>query len=314
MTEKELKIFAGSSNPELAEKIAAFLGKPLGKIEIKRFNDGEQYVRFLENIRGTDLFLVQGTSKPTSENLMELLIMIDAAKRASAARITAVMPYFGYARQDRKAASREPITAKLVADLLTTAGADRILTLDLHSASIQGFFNQPVDNLTAIPQLVEWIQQQGFANTVVVAPDAGSAKKNSKIAKQLNVELVIVNKSRPEHGKAEALHLIGEAKGKNCLIFDDMIDTAGTICAAADALKKAGSEKVIVCATHGLFSGQAFERIEKSGIDFVIITDSIPQQENENAKIKVLSVAELLGEAVKRTHSNESISSLFDGY
>jgi len=314
LKESNLGIFAGTSNPALAKGIASFLGAALGKIEIKRFSDGEQYVRFLENIRGADLFLLQGTSNPVSENLMELLIMIDAAKRASAARITAVMPYFGYARQDRKSASREPITAKLVADLLSKAGADRVITMDLHSGQIQGFFNMPVDNLTATPKLIEYVKEKGFSNLLVVAPDAGSAKNSTKVAKMLGVDLAIINKARPKQGVAEALNVIGEVAGKNCVIFDDMIDTAGTICAAADALKKEGCKKVLVCAAHGLFSGQAIEKIEKSGIDEVIVTDSIAGNGGKSAKIKVLGIAGLLGEAIKRIHSNESVSSLFDGF
>jgi len=313
LKDHDLKIFSGSGNPKLAGKIASYLGKELGKIDIKRFNDGEQYVRFLENIRGTDLFLVQSTSKPVSENLMELLIMLDAAKRSSAARITAVIPYFGYARQDRKADAREPITAKLVADILEKAGADRVITMDLHSGQIQGFFDIPVDNLVAAIKLVEYVKKKGVSNMLVVAPDAGSAKNSTKAAKALGTELAIINKSRPSQGVAEALNVIGEVRGKNCVIFDDMIDTAGTICAAADALKKEGCKSVFVCATHGLFSGPAIERIEKSGIDEVIVTDTIDGNGNKCKKIKVLETADLFGEAIKRIHNNESVSSLFKG-
>ena len=312
MEHYELKIFAGSSNPVLAKEIASYLKADLGRIDIKRFNDGEQYVRFMDNIRGTDLFLVQGSSKPVSENLMELLIMIDAAKRSSAERITAVMPYFGYARQDRKAASREPITAKLAADLLTKAGANRVITMDLHSDQIQGFFGIPLDNLTARLKLMRHVKEKGLPDLVVVAPDAGSAKSSTKVSKDLNAELAIVNKARPEAGLAEAMNVIGEVKGKNCVMFDDMIDTAGTICAAADALKKEGCKSVSVCATHGLFSGPALERIEKSGIDFVVVTDSIPGNGKRGEKIKVLPVADLFGEAIKRIHLNESVSDLFN--
>ena len=308
-----MKVFSGSGSRELAKDIAAYLKTGLGSIEIKRFNDGEQYARFLENIRGVDLFLVQSTSKPVSENLMELLIMIDAAKRASAARITAVIPYFGYARQDRKAASREPITAKLVAELLEKAGANRVITMDLHSDQIQGFFNVPVDNLTATIKLMEYARKKRKSGLVVVAPDAGSAKKSTKVAKALGAELAIINKARPKPGEAEALSVIGNVEGKDCVIFDDMIDTAGTICAAADLLKKEGGKSVFVCATHGLFSGPAIERIEKSGIDEVIVADTIEGNRQRGGKIRVLPVADLLGEAMKRIHLNESVTSLFEG-
>jgi len=308
----ELKIFAGSSNPELAKDIASYMKSDLGRIDIKRFNDGEQYVRFRDNVRGTDLFLIQGSSKPVSENLMELLIMIDAAKRSSAERITAVMPYFGYARQDRKSASREPITAKLVANLLEKAGANRVITLDLHSDQIQGFFDVPLDNLTTRLKLMQYVKEKNLSDLVVVAPDAGSAKSSTKVSKDLGAELAIVNKARPEAGVAEVMNIIGNVKGKNCVMFDDMIDTAGTICAAADTLKKEGCKSVSVCATHGLFSGPALERIEESGIDFVVVTDSIPRTGKRSEKIKVLPVADLLGEAIKRIHLNESVSDLFN--
>lgn len=306
-------VFSGTSSRKLAEEIASCLKAPLGKVEIKRFNDGEQYVRFLDNIRGVDLFLVQSTSKPVSENLMELLIMVDAAKRASAARITAVIPYYGYARQDRKSASREPITAKLVAELLERAGASRVITMDLHSDQIQGFFNVPVDNLTAKVKLMEYVRKKGFQRPVVVAPDAGSAKASTRVAKALGAELAIVNKARPKQGEANALNLIGVVEGRDCVIFDDMIDTAGTICAAADLLKEKGGSSVMVCATHGLFSGPALERIEKSGIDEVVVTDTIAGNGKKGGKIMVLGVADLLGEAIRRTHLNESVSGLFEG-
>ncbi len=312
MKNNELKIFAGSSNPELAKEIASYMKSDLGRIDIKRFNDGEQYVRFRDNVRGTDLFLIQGSSKPVSENLMELLIMIDAAKRSSAERITAVMPYFGYARQDRKSASREPITAKLVANLLEKAGANRVITLDLHSDQIQGFFDVPLDNLTARLKLMRYVKEKNLSDLVVVAPDAGSAKSSTKVSKDLGAELAIVNKARPEAGVAEVMNVIGNVKGKNCVIFDDMIDTAGTICTAADALKKEGCKSVSVCATHGLFSGPALERIKESGIDFIVVTDSIPRNGKRSEKIKVLPVADLLGEAIKRIHLNESVSDLFN--
>jgi ribose-phosphate pyrophosphokinase len=311
MKDHKMLIFSGTSNQKLAGEIASYLKVSLGKIEIKRFNDGEQYARFLENIRGVDLFLVQSTSKPVSENLMELLIMIDAAKRASADRVTAVIPYFGYARQDRKAASREPITAKLVAELLERAGADRVITIDLHSDQIQGFFSVPVDNLTATIKFMDYVRKKNLPELLVVAPDAGSAKTSTKVAKALGTDLAIVNKARPKPGEAAALNIIGDVKGKDCVIFDDIIDTAGTICAAADLLKKEGCKSVMVCATHGIFSGPALERIEKSGIDEVVVTDTIAGNGQKGGKIKELGVADLLGETMKRTHLGESVSSLF---
>ncbi|MDD5147970.1 MAG: ribose-phosphate pyrophosphokinase [Candidatus ainarchaeum sp.] len=314
MKDSELVVFSGTSNPGLAKSIADCLKTGLGRIEIKRFADGEKYVRFLENIRGKDVFLIQGTSNPVNENLMELLVMIDAARRSSAARITAVMPYFGYARQDRKAASREPITAKLVASIISKAGADRVITLDLHSGQIQGFFDIPLDNLTASMMLMDYIKHKNLDNLLVVAPDAGAAKNSTKIAEKLGTELAIVNKKRAKHNEAEAAHIIGEVEGRNCVLFDDMIDTAGTICGVAEAIKKAGAKEIMVCASHGLFSGQALERISKAPISEVIVTDSIPQEAHQKAlgKIKVVSIADLVCEAIKRTHQNESISCLFE--
>jgi len=305
-----LLVFSGSSNKNLAEGIASALGIGLGRIEIKRFSDGEVYVRFLENIRGSDVFLVQSTCCPVNENLMELLIMIDAAKRASADRITAVIPYFGYARQDRKVVSREPITAKLAANLLSEAGADRVITLDLHSGQLQGFFDIPLDNLTASLKFMEHIKQKNLDNLIVVAPDAGAAKNSTKIAEKLGTEIAIVNKQRSEHNSASAMHIIGEVSGKNCVMFDDMIDTAGTICTVANALKKAGAKEVFVCASHGLFSGNADKKILESALSEVLVTDSVPQKQRE--KVMVVSVTDLISEAIQRTHSNMSISSLFE--
>jgi ribose-phosphate pyrophosphokinase len=306
----ELKIFSGSSHPALAEKIANYVGAPLGKVELKQFNNGESYARYLENIRGVDVFLVQSMFGRVNDCLLELLIMIDAAKRASAARITAVIPHYAYARQDWKAASREPITAKLVADLLSAAGADRVMALDLHSEQVQGFFDIPVDVLTAMPKFIRAAEKENGQNVVVLAPDAGSAKKATKAARKMGVELAIVNKNRPGHGKAEALHLIGDVRGKDCVIFEDMIDTGGTICAAAAAVKKAGCSSVTVYATHGIFSGNALEKIGESAIDRVVVTNSIPQH-GQCKKLGVTDISDLLGEAIKRAHANESISSLF---
>lgn len=307
----ELIVFSGSSNKKLADSVSKNLKSRLGSIEIKHFADGETYVRLLDNVRGKDVYLLQSTCKPVNENLMELLIMADAAKRASAERLTAVIPYFGYARQDRKAASREPITAKLVAVLLEKAGFDRVLALDLHAGQIQGFFDIPLDNLTAIVLLIDFLKKRKLSDLVIVSPDAGAAKKCTKIARAFNAELAIINKARPKQNQAEAMNIIGEVFGKNCIMFDDIIDTAGTIVAGAKALKQAGAKSIIVCATHAVLSDPAIERIENSPIEEVIITDTIPL-EKQSSKIKVLSVAELLSEAIKRSHNNKSLSSLFE--
>lgn len=311
MKDHEIKVFSGSSHPELAKKIAGYLGTALGQIELKKFSNGESYARFAENIRGRDVFLVQSLYGPINDYLMELLIMLDAAKRASAARITPVISHYAYARQDWKATSREPITAKLVADLLSIAGADRVIALDLHSEQIQGFFNIPVDTLTALMKFIKFVGTQKLQKPIVLAPDAGSAKKSTKAAKRLGIELAIVNKRRPKPGQAEAVSLIGDVKGKDCIIFEDMIDTGGTICAAAEIVKKAGASSVTVCATHGIFSGDALRKIEESAIDRVIVTNSIPKQ-NHCKKLEMLDVSDLLGEAIKRIHNNESISNLFE--
>jgi len=311
MKNHELKIFGGSSCPELSKKIADYLNVPLGKIDLKKFHNGETYAHFLENIRGTDLFLVQSLHGSINDYLVELLIMLDAAKRASAARITPVIPHYAYARQDWKAASREPITAKLVADLLSTAGADRVICLDLHSEQIQGFFNMPVDVLTALPKFLKLAEEKKSRSLLVLAPDAGSAKKSTKAARMLGVDLAIVNKRRPKHGEVQALNIIGDVKGKDCFIFEDMIDTGGTICAAAKAVKDEGAASVTVCAAHGIFSKNALEKIDKSAIDKVIVTNSIPQKPCK--KLELLDVSDLLGESIKRIHNNESISSLFEG-
>lgn len=311
MKDHEIMIFSGSSHPALAGAIAKYLGMQLGAIDLKKFNNGESYARFLDNIRGRDVFLVQSMHGQINDCLMELLIMLDAAKRASAARVTPVIAHYAYARQDWKAASREPITAKLVADLLTKAGADRVIALDLHSEQIQGFFNIPVDFLTAQPKFIKLVKEKKFKNPIILAPDAGSAKKATKAARLLGIDLAIVNKRRPKPGVAEAAHLIGDVEGKDCIMFEDMIDTGGTICAAAEAVKKAGATSATVCATHGIFSGNALQRIEESEIDKVIVSNSIPQEKNKSKKLEVMDVSDLLAEAIKRIHNNESISSLF---
>jgi ribose-phosphate pyrophosphokinase len=311
LKDHKILVFSGSSHPQLAGAIAKYLGEQLGRIELKKFNNGESYARFLDNIRGVDVFLVQSMYGSINDCLMELLIMLDAAKRASAARVTPVIAHYAYARQDWKTASREPITAKLVADLLSKAGADRVIALDLHSEQIQGFFNIPVDVLTAQPKFIKLIKEKKLPNPIVLAPDAGSAKKATKAARLLGIDLAIINKRRPKPGIVEAVSLIGDVDGKDCVIFEDMIDTGGTICAAAGAVKKAGASSVTVCATHGIFSGNALQRIEESEIDKVIVSNSIPQEKNKCKKLEVLDVSDLLAEAIKRIHSNESISSLF---
>jgi ribose-phosphate pyrophosphokinase len=255
---------------------------------------------------------VQSLHGPVNDYLVELLIMLDAAKRASAARVTPVIAHYAYARQDWKAAPREPITAKLVADLLSTAGADRVIALDLHSEQIQGFFNMPVDVLTAMPKFLKYVNENGYKDPIVLAPDAGSAKKSTKAASKLGVDVAIVNKRRPKHGEVEAAHLIGDVKGKDCLVFDDMIDTGGTICAAAKIVKDAGASSVTVFATHGILSNNALQKIDKSEIDKVIVTNSIPADQKASKKLEILDVSDVLSEAIKRIHENKSISKLFE--
>ncbi|MGC9070386.1 MAG: ribose-phosphate diphosphokinase [Elusimicrobiales bacterium] len=310
--DRELKIFCGNSNPTLAAKIANAMGVPLGKIRVGRFADGEIDVHILENVRGSDCYIVQSTSCPVNENLVELLVMIDAFKRASAGRIIAVIPYFGYARADRKAEPRVPISAKLVANLLTVAGADRIITVDLHAPQIQGFFDIPVDNLYARPVFLEYIKAMDLSNTVVVSPDVGSVDRSKSFAKRLDLNLVIVDKRRPRANMAEVYNIIGDVKDKNCLIFDDMIDTAGTITSVAKAIKEAGALKIIAFATHGVLSKDAFKRIDDSPIEEVVLTDTILVDENKSSKIKVITVSRLLAEAIRRNHLKQSVSELFD--
>jgi ribose-phosphate pyrophosphokinase len=314
--ENKIKVFSGNSNPVLAQKICDFLHVPLGVAKVKTFSDGEIMVEIGENVRGRDIYVVQSTCCPTNNNLMELLIMIDALKRASAATITAVIPYYGYARQDRKAAPRTPITSKLVADLITTAGADRVVTVDLHAGQIQGFFNIPVDNLYAAPVLLAHLKTR-FANEldnlVMVTPDAGGTERARAFAKRLGCSLAVIDKRRTGPNVAEVMHLIGDVKGKLAIILDDMIDTAGTLTHAAQALKDHGAQNVYACATHGVLSGPAIERINNSVIEKVVITDTVPLGDKAELtdKIRVLSVAELLGEAIRRIHEDESVSSLF---
>ena len=310
-----IKIFSGNSNPGLAEKICTSLGLTLGAAKVRTFSDGEIMVEIGENVRGRDVYIIQSTCCPTNNNLMELLIMMDALKRASAATITAVMPYYGYARQDRKAAPRTPITSKLVADLVTTSGADRVVTVDLHAGQIQGFFNIPVDNLYAAPVILEHLRKR-FTDgdgIVMVSPDAGGTERARAFAKRLNCTLAVIDKRRTAPNVAEVMHLIGDVRGKVAVILDDMIDTAGTLTHAATALKEHGATAIFACATHGVLSGPAIERINGSAIQEVIITDTVPLGDKAAAtqKITVLSVADLLAEAIRRIHEDESVSSLF---
>jgi len=312
--ENKIRVFSGNSNPILAEKICAGLGVPLGVAKVKTFSDGEVMVEIGENVRGRDIYVVQSTCSPTNNNLMELLIMMDALKRASAATITAVIPYYGYARQDRKVAPRTPITSKLVADLITTAGADRVVTVDLHAGQIQGFFNIPVDNLYAAPVILEHLKNHfPHDEVVMVSPDAGGTERARAFAKRLGCTLAVIDKRRTGPNVAEVMHLIGDVKGKAAIILDDMVDTAGTLTQAAKALKEHGARSIHACATHGVLSGPAIDRINDSPIEEVLITDTIPlgEKAEKTSKVRVLSVADLLAEAIRRIHEDESVSSLF---
>ncbi len=306
-----MKIFTGSSNTELAAKIAGYLNTRLGDSELKRFSDGEIWFKYNENIRGCDVFLVQST-QPPAEHLMELLIMLDAAKRSSAKRITAVIPYFGYARQDRKDRPRVAITAKLVADLLAAAGADRVLTMDLHAPQIQGFFNIPFDHLYASAIFSEFYATKKIPDLVVVAPDIGSMKMARFYADYLNATLAVVGKRRPAQNVSEVMNVIGEVKDRNVLMVDDMVDTGGSLALAAEAVKKMGAKKIYACCTQGVLSGNAVERIENSHINEFVMTDTIPMRPGvKSKKIKVLTASKLIGESIRRIYNEESISSLF---
>ncbi len=310
---KNLKVFSGNANRALAEEIAANLGIKVGDSVVKRFSDGETWVEILENVRGMDVFVVQPTSFPANEHLMELLIMIDALKRASADRITAVMPYYGYARQERKSQPRTPISAKLVADVLTAAGANRILSMDLHAGQIQGFFNIPFDHLFAMPILLTYLREHIGDNLVVVTPDAGGAERARAYAKRLECPLAMIDKRRTSPNVAEIMNIIGEVNGRTAIIIDDMVDTGGTMGQAAEALLAKGATGVYACCTHGVFSGNAIERLQKSAIREVIVTNTIaPRAEVQNCgRVKVLSVGPLLAEAIHRIYDADSISSLF---
>jgi ribose-phosphate pyrophosphokinase len=313
MNPDRLKLFSGNANPCLAQEIAKALGMDLGEVMVRQFSDGEIYLQIKENVRGADVFIIQPTCTPVDRNLMELLLMMDALKRASAERITAVLPYYGYARQDRKDKPRVPISARLVAALLETAGADRILALDLHAAQIQGFFDIPVDHLFATPVLIEYFKPLNIPELTVVSPDAGGVERARAFAKRLNAPLAIIDKRREEANVAEVMNVIGDVEGRTCIIQDDIIDTAGTIQKAAHALKANGAARVSACATHAVLSGPAVQRIEASCLKEVVFTNSIPlgKEAQGSSRIKSLSVAELLAEAIRSIHEETSVSVLF---
>jgi ribose-phosphate pyrophosphokinase len=313
MASGQLKIFSGSAHKALTEEIASFLGVSVGHARLQRFPDTEVSFQIDENIRGTDVFIVQPTCADVDRHLVEMCVMIDAFRRSSASRITAVIPYYGYARQDRKDKPRVPISAKLVANLLSAAGANRVLTMDLHKAQIQGFFDIPVDHLFAAPVIIDYLSRLESDNLTIVSPDAGGAERARAYAKRLDAELAIIDKRRTEDGAAEVMNVIGEVAGRTCILQDDIIDTAGTIVKAAAALKANGAARVFACAVHGVLSGPAIERLESAPIDQVIITDTIPMSERARGcrKIKQLSVARLLGQAIRSIHEETSVSSLF---
>jgi len=311
----EVIIFAGSSNPGLARDICRYLGTHLASAEIGRFSDGEIQVEITENVRGGDVFVIQSTCPPTNDHIMELLLILDALRRASAGRITAVVPYYGYARQDRKVSPRVPISARLVADLITTAGAARVLTMDLHAGQIQGFFNIPVDNVYATPVLLRYIRERvvDAEPVTVVSPDAGGVERARAFAKRLDANLAIIDKRRAAANEVAEMNIIGEVTGRIAVIIDDIVDTAGTIVAAAEALRAAGAREVFACCTHAVLSGPAIERLTKSSLKKLVVTDTIPLRENarQASNVAVLPVAHLIGEAIRRIHNEESISSLF---
>lgn len=308
-----LKIFSGNSNRNLAEEVVRKLDVPLGRANVGRFSDGEINVTIGENVRSSDVYIIQSTCAPTNENLMELLVMIDALRRASAEHITAVIPYYGYARQDRKVAPRTPITAKLVADLIATAGATRVLSIDMHAGQIQGFFNVPFDHLYAMPVLLDHMRNNFGRDAVIVSPDAGGVERARAFAKRLDCNIGMIDKRRPQPNEAKVMHVLGDVEGKDVMILDDMIDTAGTLVAGARALKDRGAKKVFAYASHAVFSGPAIERIESSPIDRVIISNSIPLGAPGQAceKIETVSIAPLIAEAIRRIHHGDSVSSLF---
>ncbi len=309
---RELKIFSGNANQPLAQEICDYLDIPLGMINLASFSDGEFYCQILENVRGTDVFVIQPTCCPSNNNIMELLIMIDAFKRSSATRITPVIPYYGYARQDRKDKPRVPISSKLVADLLTAAGADRILAMDLHAGQIQGFFDIPVDHLYAMPVLIEYLKGLNIPNLTLVSPDAGGVERARAFAKRLDADLAIIDKRRTAPNEAEVLHIVGHVAGRNVIICDDLIDTAGTIVNAVAALRKKKAERVFVCATHGVLSGPAIERLSAAPIEEIVLTNTVPLDKSKILpNMKILSVAGLLGTAIQSIHEETSVSNLF---
>ena len=310
---RELRVFTGTAHPTLGEAIARSLSVPLGRAHLARSSDGEVWFQIQDNVRGADVFVVQPTGPPVNENLMELLVMLDAFKRSSASRVTAVIPYYGYARQDRKDKPRVPISAKLVANLLGAAGVNRVLTMDLHKAQIQAFFDIPVDHLFAAPVIIEHLAREKYPDLTIVAPDAGGAERARAYAKRLDAELAVIDKRRSDDGTAEVMNVVGDVAGRTCIIQDDIIDTAGTIVKAARALKDSGAERVLGCAVHGVLSGPALDRIEKSALEKLIVTNTIPMTEERSrcGKIQVLSVARLLGQAIRSIHEETSVSSLF---
>jgi len=307
-------VFTGTANPALAEKVAHHLGMPLGKAQIGRFSDGETLVEIMDNVRGRDVFIIQPTCAPSNDNLMELLVMLDAVKRSSARRLTAVIPYYGYARQDRRPrTARVAITAKVVADMITLAGAHQVLTMDLHADQIQGFFNIPTDNIYAGPVLLGDIWRIKYPDLLVVSPDVGGVVRARALAKHLEADLAIIDKRRPRPNESKVMHIIGEVKGRTCVLMDDLVDTAGTLCEAAAALKNNGAKKVVAYCTHPVLSGAAVERIEKSQLDELVVTDTIPLRPEARAckRIRQLSVAEILAETIRRIATDDSVSSLF---
>ena len=308
-----IRLFTGNAHPELAQAIAESMGKTLGKSNVNKFSDGEISVNLWESVRGADIYLIQPTCNPVNDNLMELLIMIDAVKRASAGRINAVIPYYGYARQDRKAKARDPISAKLVANLIQAAGADRVITMDLHVNQIQGYFDIPVDHLVGMPLIAEYFKNKNLDNLCVVSPDHGSVPRARSMAERLDCPIAIIDKRRPEPNKSEIMNIIGDIKDKNCIIIDDMIDTAGTITNAANAIKELGARDVFAGATHAVLSGPAIERIDKSAISELVLLDTHPVPEEKRLeKMTFLSVAPLFAEAITRVYTNGSVSALFD--
>ncbi len=314
-THGTIKLFAGNACKQLAEQICERLELELGSIEVGKFSDGETAVNIKETVRGCDVFVIQSTCSPVNDNLMELLVIIDALKRASAGRITAVIPYFGYARQDRKARARDPISAKLVADILQTAGANRVLTMDLHSSQLQGFFNIPVDNLMGMPLLASYFKKQGFGadNLTIVSPDVGSVSRSRAMASKFNAPLAIIDKRRPKANVMEVMNIIGDVRGKTCLMLDDMIDTAGTICQGAQALVDNGAKEVIACCSHAVLSGPAIERLKASPLSKVVVLDTIPLAEEKKLdKIQVVSVASLFAEAIERVYTDLPVSKLYE--